>query len=307
MIDRQVTTVIDPEKCTGCGLCVKVCPSETISMQDDKARVTGDRSLQCGHCVAACPVDAVRVDAIDEKSLSFNSFQLENDWLPHGEFDTSRLVQLMASRRSCRNYTEQTVDRSVLEDLVKVGTTAPSGTNGQNWTFTVFPDREAVMEFAQRIGAFFRNLNRMAEKTWLRKALKLIGKPVLENYYKEFYQSVKRGLDEWEQKGRDLLFHGATAVIIVASKPGGSNPREDALLATQNILLAAHSMGLGTCLVGFAVEPIQNDPTLKHFLKIPDEETVYAVIAMGYPDEEYHCLAGRKKVVLRYFETGSDK
>jgi ferredoxin len=76
MIDRKVTTVIDPEKCIGCGLCVKVCPSATISMQDDKARVTGDRSLQCGHCVAVCPVDAVRVETIDEKSLSFNSFDL---------------------------------------------------------------------------------------------------------------------------------------------------------------------------------------------------------------------------------------
>ena len=306
MIDRKVTTVIDPEKCTGCGLCVKVCPSETISMQDDKARVTGDRSLQCGHCVAVCPVDAVRVEAIDAKSLSFNSFQLENDWLPHGEFDTSRLAQLMASRRSCRNYTEQRIDRGVLEDLVKIGTTAPSGTNCQKWTFTVFPDREAVMEFALRIGAFFRNLNRMAEKTWIRKGLKLIGKSALENYYKEFYQSVKRGLKEWEQHGRDLLFHGATAVIVVASKPGGSNSREDALLATQNILLAAHSMGLGTCLIGFTVEAIEYDPTIKHFLKIPNEETVHAVIALGFPDEEYHGLAGRKKVLMRYFEAGSD-
>jgi ferredoxin len=96
-------------------------------MQDGTARVTGDRSLQCGHCVAVCPVDAVRVETIDEKSLSFNSFDLQNDWLPHGQSDTAQLVQLMASRRSCRNYSEQTVDRSVLEDLVKIGTTAPSG------------------------------------------------------------------------------------------------------------------------------------------------------------------------------------
>jgi ferredoxin len=181
MIDRQVTTIIDQEKCIGCELCVKVCPSETISMQEGKANVTGDRSLQCGHCVAVCPVDAVRVDAIDKKSLSFNSFDLENDWLPHGESDTARLVQLMASRRSCRNYTGQTVDRSVLEDLVKIGTTAPSGTNSQHWTFTIFPDRGAVIEFAQRIGAFFRNLNRMAEKRLMRKALKMIGKPALDN------------------------------------------------------------------------------------------------------------------------------
>jgi nitroreductase len=65
-------------------------------------------------------------------------------------------------------------------------------------------------------------------------------------------------------------------------------------------------MGLGTCLIGFAVEAIRNDPAIKHFLKIPDEETVYAVIAMGYPDEKYEGLPGRKKVVMRYFEAGSN-
>jgi nitroreductase/NAD-dependent dihydropyrimidine dehydrogenase PreA subunit len=305
MIDRKVTTVIDPEKCIGCGLCVKVCPSETISMQDDKARVTGDRSLQCGHCMAVCPVDAVRVGAIDARSLSFNSFDLKNYWLPHGEPDTGRLVQLMASRRSCRNYSEKTVDRSVLEDLVKIGTTAPSGTNSQNWTFTIFPDRPAVDEFGQRIGTFFKNLNRMAEKKWMRKSLKLIGKPELDNYYREHYQSVKEGLKEWELSGRDRLFHGAPAVIVVAARPDGSCPKENALLATQNILLAAHSMGLGTCLIGFAVEAIKNDSANQEFLTIPAEESVCSVIAIGYPEEKYERLTGRRKVVMRYFEAGS--
>jgi nitroreductase/Pyruvate/2-oxoacid:ferredoxin oxidoreductase delta subunit len=307
MIDRKVTTVIDPQKCNGCGLCVRVCPSETISMQDDKARVTGDRSLQCGHCVAVCPVDAVRVDAIDARSLLFNSFDLENHWLPHGAFDTARLVQLMASRRSCRNYSDETVERPILEDLVKIGTTAPSGTNCQNWTFTVLPDRSAVAEFGQRIGLFFKKINRLAEKRVLCKALKLIGKPALDNYYRELYQSVKEALREWELFGRDRLFHGAPAVIVVATKPGGSNPREDALLATQNILLAAHSMGLGTCLVGFAVEAIKNDSTIQRFLKIPAEETVCSVIAIGYPEEQYERLTGRKKFLMRYFEAGPNK
>ncbi|MGD2184770.1 MAG: nitroreductase family protein [Desulfobacterales bacterium] len=302
MIDRQVTTIIDQEKCIGCELCVKVCPNETISMQGAKAVVSGDRSLQCGHCAAVCPVDAVKVEAVDSQSLSFNNFDLKNHWLPHGEFDTSRLVQLMASRRSCRNYIQQTVDRSVLEDLVKIGTLAPSGTNCQNWTFTVFPDHAAVNEFGQRIGSFFKNLNRLAQKRLMRKALKMIGKPALDNYYRDYYQSVEEALAEFEQYGRDRLFHGAAAVIVVASKPGGSCPMEDAMLATQNILLGAHSMGLGSCLIGFAVEALRNDPSIKQFLKIPAEETVYAVIALGYPDEEYQGLTGRKKVVMRYFE-----
>jgi nitroreductase/Pyruvate/2-oxoacid:ferredoxin oxidoreductase delta subunit len=302
MIDRSVATVIDPEICIGCEACVKVCPSQTISMQSGKAVVTGDRSLQCGHCVAVCPVDAVRVNTLDRQSLVFNSFDPGNKWLPHGAFDTSRLVQLMASRRSCRNYTAQTVERALLEDLVKIGTTAPSGTNCQDWTFTVLPDRAAVIEFAERIGSFFTRLNRMAEKSWLRRALRLIGKPTLELYYRQYYQSVEEALAQWEQYRRDRLFHGATAVVVVASRPGGSCPMEDAMLATQNILLGAHSMGLGSCLIGFAVEAIRNDPAIKQFLTIPAEETVYAVIALGYPDEQYRGMTGRKKAVLRYFE-----
>jgi nitroreductase/NAD-dependent dihydropyrimidine dehydrogenase PreA subunit len=307
MIDKKVTTIIDAEKCVGCELCIKVCPSGTISMQDGKARVTGDLSLQCGHCMAVCPVAAVRVDAIDAQSLVFNSFDLSHHWMAPGDFDTARLVQLMASRRSCRNYTDQTVELSILEDLVKAGTTAPSGTNCQYWTFTILPDRVAVNDFGQRIAAFFKKLNQLAENRLIRTALKLIGKPTLDDYYREHYQSVKDGLKEWELYGRDRLFHGAPAVIVVATRPGGSCPAEDALLASQNILLAAHSMGLGTCLIGFAVEAMKNDRSIQRFISIPAEETVCSVIAIGYPDEEYVGLTGRKKVLLRYFETGDDK
>ena len=303
MIDRKVTTVIDAEKCIGCELCVKVCPSNTISMQDDKARVTGERSLQCGHCMAVCPVAAVRVDAIDAQSLAFNSFGLKSRWLAPGDFDTAHLVQLMASRRSCRNYTDQGVERTLLEDMVKIGTQAPSGTNSQKWTFTILPNRAAVDAFGQRIGAFFKKLNQLAENRLVCKALKLIGKPALDNYYRDYYQSVAEALQEWELYGRDRLFHGAPAVIVVATQPGASCPTEDALLATQNMLLAAHSMGLGTCLIGFAVEAMNKDAGIQQFLKIPAEETICSVIAIGYPNEDYEGLTGRKKVLMRYFES----
>jgi nitroreductase len=270
-------------------------------MRDDKAAVTGDRSQQCGHCVAVCPADAIRVTAIDNDSFSFNTFEIHSRWLPHGNFDTAQLVRLMASRRSCRNYRDKAVPREMLEDLVKIGVTAPSGTNSQQWTFTILPSRESVLELGQQIGLFFRRVNRLAQRRWLRKLLKWIGKNQLENYYREHYQSVKAALEDWERYKRDRLFHGATALIVVGSKPGGSCPMEDAMLATQNILLAAHSMGLGSCLIGFAVEAMQNDPSIQRYLKIPDEEKVIAVVALGYPDETYQTLTGRKKIVPRYF------
>lgn len=305
MIDRTVTTIIDREKCTGCGLCVQVCPSRTISIIDNKALVTGDRSLNCGHCAAVCPVNAVQVAAIDDSAFDFETFQIENHWLPPGKYNTQELVRLMHSRRSCRNFSDRPVDRRLLEDLVKTGISAPSGTNSQKWTFTILPSRTALMELGRQIGRFFHRLNRLAAKPWLRRLLKAIGKPQLDQYYRDYYDSVQEGLTEWEQNGRDRLFHGASAGIVVGSRPGASCPMEDAMLATGNMLLAAHSMGLGTCLVGFAVSAMGKDASIKQFIGIPEEETVYSVIALGYPAETYQRLAGRKKPVVRVFE-GTD-
>jgi nitroreductase/Pyruvate/2-oxoacid:ferredoxin oxidoreductase delta subunit len=301
-MDRTVTTVIDSEKCIGCGLCVKVCPSRTLSMQDEKAVVSGNRSLQCGHCAVVCPVDAVTVNAVDYESSRFSTFAREDSWLPFGQFDTVQLVRLMGSRRSCRNYLSRPVDRAILDDLVKIGVTAPSGTNCQSWTFTVLPTRKSVMNLAERIAAFLRKLNRMSEKRYLRGFLKLIGRPELDEYYREYHDSVEEALADWKASGIDRLFHGATAAIVVGSRPGASCPAEDALLATQNMLLAAHSMGLGTCLIGFAVEAMRRDISIKMFFGIPDDEIVYSVIALGYPDERYRRVGVRKKYVQRYYE-----
>jgi nitroreductase/NAD-dependent dihydropyrimidine dehydrogenase PreA subunit len=302
MIERAVTTVIDRDTCIGCGECVRVCPSQTLEMKEGKAVVTGIRSLACGHCVAVCPVAAVRVEALDPHSFRFHTFACRTDWMPWGAFDAGELVRLMASRRSCRIFTGEPVPRPVLEDLVQIGTTAPSGTNSQGWTFTTLPSRAAVMKLGSAVGAFFKRINRMAENPLLRHGLRLIGRPELAGYYRDYHQSVAEGLSDWEERGRDRLLHGAPAVIIVGSLPGGSCPAEDALLATQNILLAAHAMGLGTCLIGFAVSAMQKESRIKDLLKIPREETVHAVIALGHPAVTYQRLAGRKKAVSRFVE-----
>ncbi len=300
MIDRGVHTVIDPELCFGCGDCLAVCPDDTIRLDKGLAVVSGDRSLSCGHCAAVCPAEAVRVTSLEP--LTFATFTTSQTWLPHGQFDPGLLVRLMRSRRSCRNFTTEPVDRDLLTDLVKIGITAPSGTNSQAWTFTVLPRRAAVEALGAEIAEFFRHLNRLARKAWLRRLFRLMGKGDLEAYYQDYYQTVEEGLAEYDRTGRDLLFHGASALIIIGSRPEASCPGEDALLAAQNILLAAHALGLGTCLIGFAVAAIKNRPALKRVIGIPDQEQVYAVIALGHPHEKYQRVAGRKPVELRFFE-----
>jgi nitroreductase/Pyruvate/2-oxoacid:ferredoxin oxidoreductase delta subunit len=300
---EKVTTTIDEGLCTGCGLCVQICPSKALSMQNGKAAVTGKQSLNCGHCMAICPEGAITVEAIDDSMSRFVSFSADRKWLPYGEFDTAQLVRLMASRRSCRSYLDKPVAREILEDLVKIGCTAPSATNCQCWTFTLLPSRQAVMVLSKSVRDFYVKLNSRAENYSLRMFMKLVGKPELDRYYRQYYDFVKEGMAEFDRSGIDRLFHGAPSVIVVGCKPGASLPKEDAMLAAQNILLAAHSMGLGSCLIGWAVEAMSNDRKLQRAIGIPDEETVYAVIALGYPNEMYKRQAGRKKPVVRVFET----
>lgn len=298
-MQNSVTTTIDPDSCIGCGLCVEVCPAKTISMQNGKAVVTGTYSMGCGHCEAVCPVDAIRVEIL-EHPFTLSATAVDDRWLKHGEYDTGQLVRLMRSRRSCRNYTDKEIDRKLLEDLVKIGTTAPSGTNSQLWTFAILAKRKEVVILGEHVAGYFHALNRMAERSWLRLFSKVFAGDALGKYYRRYYETVREGLLLWDREGMDTLFHGAVALILVGGKRSASSPMEDGLLACQNILLAAHSLGLGSCMIGFAVEAIKRDKHIRKILQIPDDESVYAVIGLGYPAEKYQKTALRKKIVPRY-------
>jgi nitroreductase len=246
-------------------------------------------------------VAAVRVRTLENDSLTFKTFRQQSEWLAPGDVAVAPLVQLMRSRRSCRNYTDRPVAQDLLEDLIKIGLTAPSGSNCQPWSFTLVPTRAAVSRLGDLIAAFFRRLNRMADRRLLRRTLKLMGRGELDFYYRNYRDAVAEALENWARTGRDVLFHGATAAIVVGARPDAACPAEDALLATQNILLGAHAMGLGTCLIGFAVSAFNNDPAIGKALGIPADESIHAVIALGYPDksETYQRLTGRKAAACR--------
>ncbi len=53
---------VDKEKCTGCKTCVEECPSDAITMANDKAVVNADSCVDCGVCVDACPAEAISLE-----------------------------------------------------------------------------------------------------------------------------------------------------------------------------------------------------------------------------------------------------
>ena len=58
----MVEIEIDPEKCTGCGTCVDVCPVEVYELVDEKsAAVNVDECLVCRVCETECPESAIEV------------------------------------------------------------------------------------------------------------------------------------------------------------------------------------------------------------------------------------------------------
>ena len=62
---KNVTTLrLDPEACTGCGMCEKVCPRGVFTLESGRAQVADpDACIECGACASNCPADAISVNS----------------------------------------------------------------------------------------------------------------------------------------------------------------------------------------------------------------------------------------------------
>ena len=292
---------INPELCNGCRICVRICPARAFTLIDNTAVLTGQCTFACDHCAAACPQAAIKTQFPGFAPCHLTTVTISDD--PQTTpAKPEELISLMLTRRSCRLYSTREISRKLLSDLVNIAITAPSGTNSQQWTFSIIDKRLRVIAFGTEIAAYYKKLNRLANMKWLRRILKLCGKPELDHYYREYYESINEGLDLWYERDEDRLFHGAPALIFIGSRPGASCPREDALLATQNILLAAESMNLGTCLIGFAVEALRRDAKIQKTLNLTASEKIFSVIAVGYPVITFQHPTKRRKIAINWVE-----
>ncbi len=164
--------------------------------------------------------------------------------------DKNQVIETIMARRSVRKYKEQAVEREKLEQIVQCGIHAPNAMNRQSWEVRVVDNADYINGVTE--------VYRMAEPA------------------------------ATENTDFKNMFRNAPAVVFIASPKDGSGQVDCGLLG-ENIILAAQSLGLGTCCLGGPVRFMKSSADAAPYLEklgfSEDYELLYA-IGVGYPDEE---------------------
>lgn len=185
--------------------------------------------------------------------------------------DYQELLSLLQSRRSVRRFTEQSVSRDAILNLIDAARWAPSNHNRQGWRFLVYDSRPEIRALAHRV-----------EEALTERVKQL---PPMASAYAGPLVSYA------------VFFSDAPVLIIALHKrpasvsapllegiPDASLVSGEALsttMAVQNLVLAAHSLGLGTCVM---TGPLLV-PAVLAGLDLPPGFEVTCFVALGHPAE----------------------
>jgi len=218
------------------------------------------------------------------------------------------LDEAMRQRRSIRKYkADVPIPREDIEAIIEAGCWAPSSTNIQPWRFIVVEDRETIDRMAKvvydkfqafskealrkgekRVAAFFRFL-RSYTSFFTDAPLVIVActKPYENPVLKMPMATVIEKANQFEHVDVDIR----PLVIDTVQK--------SVAMAVQNMLLKAHSMGYGSCVMD---GPIAIEGTLREMLNIQDDLRLVMVIPMGVPASEEVAAPERLPVekVMRY-------
>lgn len=159
------------------------------------------------------------------------------------------VIEAIMSRRSIRKYKDTPVEREKLQLIAECGVNAPNGMNAQRWEVRIVDNAESIAAIS-------------------------------EEYKKANPQLLER------DPGFKNMFRNAPAVICVAV-PDGDDGVNAGLLG-ENIMLAAHSIGLGTVCLGGPVRFLKDSEAGRAFiarLGFSEDYSLLYMIGVGYPDE----------------------
>jgi nitroreductase len=203
--------------------------------------------------------------------------------LPAGDKPSAQLsnpvLENIYARRSNRNYKPDPVSDEVLLELIKAGIYAPTASNQQAWRFVVVTNKAEIDEYSERAKQLWRRY------LPLKVAVALgIGGKGISNYAKMMDSPAVH------------LFHHAPALVFIFA-PKGRLVAEDCACAAENMMLAARSLGIGSCWIGLA-GPLGTDKKTLGDLKVPKGYRLRATVVFGYPTNEAQKAPARNEDVL---------
>jgi nitroreductase len=166
------------------------------------------------------------------------------------------------TRRSIRKYKGRQVPAHLIRRILEIGRFAPSQGNCQPWSFVVVRDKEMIAQMEQYCVA----------------VCKAVSQSSPDAVHPVPFSAMKA-----IATGRFTVFHKApTVIFILMDKRGVGTPEIDVGVVGTNIVLAAQSLGLGTCWIGFS-KLLASNPAICEKLGAVAPFEISEAICVGYP------------------------
>lgn len=186
------------------------------------------------------------------------------------------LLMIIKNRRSIRRYQDQDVPNELIEKIIEAGRWAPSGDNGQPWRFVIVRSPETK-----------KALGKIAAEGSGRRFTAEYFTGRMQERFEDLKDPVKKekAFKKLTTGEVSAFIASAPVIIVVCAKLDVWDVPYDVAMATQNMLLMAHTLGLGSCVVVAPVSDMRDDIKVMQLLKIPHGYKIFAPVAIGYPAE----------------------
>jgi nitroreductase/NAD-dependent dihydropyrimidine dehydrogenase PreA subunit len=326
--------VVDEDKCTGCGRCVRSCPIQLLMLNDRKKASPNDRydhfrCITCQNCVAACLQNAITIegeyrvpDGFWKNSHLFTGAKTYPLPIPGKEDyqacepELTETEKIIYNRRSIRLYKNKPVPRELVHRVIEAGRFAPSAGNNQPWKFIVVQNKTLIDEIDDKCKKFCRIVMRATmPRPWIDKKVpgdKTASLKLWQSALTRLLIAV-RGPNELDPRARGginaivsdpgyhTFFHAPVLIILLADKRGIGSIKMDTGICGQNMVLAAHSLGLGTCWVSL-IDGLQGYPKFRKQLGITEPFKIMTSLTLGYPQGQIDHVVKREQARVVWHE-----
>jgi nitroreductase len=207
--------------------------------------------------------------------------------------DTNVFLDVLKYRRSIRRYKPDDVPYELLERIMEAGRWAQSGDNAQPWRFIVV--RDAKLK---------RRLGRIAKEGSGRRFAAEFYTGRLRARFAKLTDPAKRERVFAKLTSGEVsaFLAEAPVIIVICAKLDVWDVPYDAAIASQNMALMAHVLGLGTCIVEAPVTDMRDDLETMSLLNIPQGYKIIYPLAVGYPAESPNPRPRMPLADLIYYE-----